>query len=244
MEVVDITTYNNQLELLSLRVNILQDVVDRFYVVQATKTHQGTPKECLDFKHPKVQMVTIDFPEGLDNWGRENYQRDYRVDLSLFGQDAIVMNSDLDEIPSPESIIWLKENFNPQKVYLFNQRMFQYYLNNRNWSEEWYGTRAYSMESYHKFGAQKIRTMKAAILPDAGWHFSFLGGLEEVKTKIKTYAHAEFNNEGILSSIEEQMEKNEDVFHRGFKLEAVPIDESYPAYIRDHQEELAHLIKL
>ena len=34
----------NELDLLEMRLNILNDVVDRFVVVEGTKTHTGKPK--------------------------------------------------------------------------------------------------------------------------------------------------------------------------------------------------------
>ena len=49
-QVVDIVLFNNELELLDLRVKLLEDVVDFFIVKEATHTFQGDPKELLLLK--------------------------------------------------------------------------------------------------------------------------------------------------------------------------------------------------
>ena len=243
--VIDIVTFNNEFHLLDLRVKILENVVDRFYVIEATQTHQGAPKECRghEYVHPKVQIVTIDFPENLDNWGRENYQRAYAIRLEEFETNDMVLTGDLDEIPDPEAIAWLKDNWDPTQIYLFNQLMFQYYLNNRNFSEEWHGTRATNLANYYKFNGQGLRFIDGLKLPNAGWHFSFLGGQEVLRKKITEYAHSEFNNDEVLDSIEERLKNNQDIFNRGMILETVEIDESFPQYIRDNQDKLQEFIK-
>lgn len=246
MEVVDITIFNNEIELLDLRINILQDVVDQFYIIEATETHQGQPKEILGnkYSHPKLKVVTIVFPEGMTNWERENYQRAYKLTMN---PNSIVMTSDLDEVPDPKAVAWIRDNFNPGLVYAFEQKMHQYYLNVRNMSEPWSGTRLCSKEVYYEYNAEVLRWGKQSYptvaVPDAGWHWSFLGGKSMIEKKIKEYAHAEYNNEETLSKIEQRLTNNEDVFNRGFILETVEIDDSYPEYVRNNQSKLAHLIK-
>ena len=249
MEVVDITLFNNELDILDLRVKILEDVVDHFFILEATTTHQGGPKENLanTYTHPKVKVITFDFPEGLGNWDRVAYHRNQHIDFKTFGidDDAIIITSDLDEVPDPKAIAWLKNNFNSDALYCFEQSMFQYYLNVRNHSEEWNGTRACSVQKYNEWGSERIRNSKhlGLTLPQAGWHWSFLGGEKMIEEKIRSFAHTEYLNEETLSNIKTRLMNNEDVFNRGHKLETIEIDESFPDYIRDNQDKLAHLIR-
>jgi len=249
MKIVDITTFNNQIELLDLRIKILEDVVDIFYIIEATKTHQGNFKEILGnrYSHPKLKVITIDFPEHLDTWGRERYQRNYTVCLDSYDSDSMVITSDLDEIPNPEAIVWLKEHFETDVVYGLEQQMHQYYLNVENTTEHWIGTKICGVELYNYIGAENLRMNRhrshQTTLQDAGWHWSYLGGEKAVQQKIKDYAHSEFNNEGVLSQIKTRLENNEDVLGRQVVLKTVAIDESYPKYIRDNQDVLSHLIR-
>jgi beta-1,4-mannosyl-glycoprotein beta-1,4-N-acetylglucosaminyltransferase len=249
MEVVDISLFNNELDILDLRVKILEGVVDHFFVLEATTTHQGTPKECLGktYVHPKVHMITFDFPDGLSNWDRVQYNREYPVDFEAFGvsPDSIVLTSDLDEIPDPNAVKFLKENFNPEVIYSFEQQMHQYYLNVQNLSEPWNGTRACTIQKYREWGSERLRNSEHLTMkfPNAGWHWSFLGGEKMIEEKIRSFAHTEYLNEETLSNIKNRLLNNEDVFNRGHKLVVVELGDSYPEYVLQNKEKLAHLIR-
>jgi hypothetical protein len=78
----------NELDVLELRFSELEDVVDRFVVVEATVTHAGLPKRLAfaenrhRFAHWKdrvVHVIVKDMPEGPDHWNRERYQRNALV---------------------------------------------------------------------------------------------------------------------------------------------------------------------
>jgi len=250
MQIIDIVTFNNQIELLDLRISILQDVVDVFYIIESTKTHQGNPKEVLGdrYSHPKLKVITIDFPEHLDTWGRERYQRNHHISLDSYDHDSMVITSDLDEVPNPQAVLWLKDHFKLDTVYGLEQQLYQYYLNVENTTEHWIGTKICGVDLYNSIGAEDLRMDRhqshQTTLQDAGWHWSYLGGEEAVQQKIKDYAHSEFNNEEVLSQIKTRLENNEDVLgRRQVILKTVPIDESYPDYILNNQEQLAHFIK-
>ena len=249
MEVVDIVLFDNELEMLDLRVKILEDVVDYFIVKEATHTFQGEPKEMLSqtYKHPKVFTYVVEFPLGMSTWERDRYQRGTQVDLRAYGigEDAMVMTSDLDEVPDPKAVAWLRDHFNPDGMYALEQQMHQYYLNVHNLGEYWAGTRVCSMDRYRTMDAETMRHSQqlCMTLPNAGWHWSFLGGEEMIEKKIRSYAHEEYDNEETIQQIKTRMMYNEDVFNRGFELKTVELDDFYPQYILDNQDKLAHLIK-
>ena len=248
-EVCDIFLFNGEMDMLDLRLNILDPVVDRFIIKEANQTFQGEPKEVISKKidNPKVFTYEVQFTTGMSTWDRDRFQRGTIIDLRAYGieDDAIIMTSDLDEVPNPDAVAWLKNNFNPNLIYAFKQKMHQYYLNVVNLGEKWAGTRACSLEKYNTINAeiQRHRMDMCTTIEDAGWHWSFLGGKDLVERKIRSYAHEEYDNEQTISQIEHRMEKLEDVFHRGFQLVAIPLDQNYPQYILENQEKLAHLIK-
>ena len=246
MSIIDITTFNNQIELLDLRIKILEDVVDVFYIVEAPITHQGQPKELLGdkYRHPKLRVVTIEFPpEFRGDWDFENYQRAHPIDLSEYDPNSLVLTSDLDEIPDPNCLLWLRETFDPRQIYCLQQSLSQYYLNVRNLSEDWYGTRVCSIENYNLYNAQKLRFIDGIRLQQAGWHFSYIGGKEAIAKKMTENARHQFSIPEALRLLEQRMDNNEDVFGRGHILRTVPVDESFPVYVRENQDKLSHLIK-
>ena len=146
--IYDCFTFFNELELLDLRLNILNDVVDKFILVEMNKTHMGEDKPFIfdDNKEKfskfldKIIYIKVDkYPE-LSNskedcdgnkWILENYQRDQIMQgLKDAKDDDIIIISDLDEIPNPDCI---KKYTNG--IQTFEQKNFYYYLNYLNVSD-------------------------------------------------------------------------------------------------------------
>ena len=52
MRVFDLILYNQEADMLDVRISHLKDVVDKFIVLEGTKTFMGKPKSCgLDQRH-------------------------------------------------------------------------------------------------------------------------------------------------------------------------------------------------
>ena len=83
---------------------------------------------------------------------------------------------------------------------------------------------------------------------DGGWHFSYMGGGKDesvedrVKYKIKSAAHQEYNNRATLSKVKKKIRNHEDILGRSTDFQIVPVDESYPVYLREHLEEYQYLM--
>lgn len=149
--IYDCFTFFNELDLLELRLQTLDPVVDRFVLVEATLTHQGKPKplhyaenkERFAAFHHKIEHVVVDsYPTntGADAWIYEKHQRNcIALGLKSAVPDDRVMISDVDEIPRAERV---QEAAARKGVRIFRQRMFYYYLNCLNATET--GGRAYA----------------------------------------------------------------------------------------------------
>jgi beta-1,4-mannosyl-glycoprotein beta-1,4-N-acetylglucosaminyltransferase len=79
---------------------------------------------------------------------------------------------------------------------------------------------------------------------DAGWHFSYLGGVEKIIHKLEAFAHEEYNKPEYKDPkrIEQAIANGEDIFGRGFRYRFVALDESWPSFIRMHQEKYSAFI--
>jgi beta-1,4-mannosyl-glycoprotein beta-1,4-N-acetylglucosaminyltransferase len=99
----------NELELLELRLHELAGVVDKFVLVEATKTFSNQPKPLVfhenrarfkQFQDQIIHVVVDDLPGGDDAWQREKFQRNC-IQRGLVGcrPDDLVIISDIDEIP-------------------------------------------------------------------------------------------------------------------------------------------------
>jgi beta-1,4-mannosyl-glycoprotein beta-1,4-N-acetylglucosaminyltransferase len=104
----------NEIEILKMRLEELNDVVDYFVLVESTETQRGDlkPLHFNENRHlfekylGKIIHIVVDerHPE-MDLWARENYQRNC-IARGLRNCDSsdVVLISDLDEIPRPEAI--------------------------------------------------------------------------------------------------------------------------------------------
>lgn len=136
----DCFTFFNELDLLEIRLETLDPVVDFFVIAEAPITYRADPKP-LYFELnkqrfakflPKIRHIIVDdlpTEKGFDqNWQRETLQRAaLERGLADAGDDDIVMLSDLDEIPTPakikEAITW------HGTLRVFHMRFFSYFAN-------------------------------------------------------------------------------------------------------------------
>lgn len=255
--VVSITPFFNETHILELRLGILEDVVDRFYTVEADKTFTFHDKPMLarTVIHPKHTVVEIEMPEEVpgwgrgSNWGHDYYQRDYKVDLSDYNDDDIVLITDLDEIPRPESLEFLRDNFDPEYSFGFDMVVHQYYLNNQNLGEGLIDrARAYSVARYRdpNFYPSLTRFNQNADIniPNAGWHWTYIGDADFIRNKIEAFAHNEFDNDSVKNGIEQRIENNTDTLGRALELKLVDLDSDfYPRYLRDNKDKYSKYIK-
>ena len=75
------------------------------------------------------------------------------------------------------------------------------------------------------------------VIADAGWHFGYMGGNAAVRLKVQSFAHQELNTDDMLSDayIDGRIASGQ-FFNDGLgmKLRAVPLDVTFPAYLRDN----------
>ena len=276
--VYDCFQFFNELDLLKLRLQILSPVVDKFVISEATETFSGLPKPLYyeenkemfaEFQDRIIHVVVSDTPAG-DTHVRDTYQKNGGTKgLAECKDDDIILFSDLDEIPNPQAILSILENFQDDKIYHFAQRLFYCYLNMEEISgnllsqagdfegieqKQWIGTKMCSYrlmkEKNIRFGELRYPEWKeiGIRVADGGWHFGYMGGSGEtdikkrVRDKVVSAAHQEYNSRSVLSEVEDKIKDGEDIFGREAKFVKVEIDETFPAYLREHQEEYSHLI--
>lgn len=122
--VYDCFTFFNELDLLEIRLNVLDSVVDRFVLVEAPYTMTGAAKP-LFFEENKarfarfsdriIHIVASPPPRELaghgadrfgNSWCREIWQRaEIGRGIADCRDDDVIMVSDVDEIPRPEAVL-------------------------------------------------------------------------------------------------------------------------------------------
>ncbi len=164
MKIFDCFMYFDEKVILDLRLNILNEYVDYFVIVESTYTHKGEKRKPLfnienfnKFRNKIIHLVYNDEPKKIKNifkdenedekskkyilnaLYRENAQRDHILNgLNNADDDDVILISDVDEIPNLKNI-----NFNDIKneIILFRQDMFYYKLNLKLPSLIWTGTK-------------------------------------------------------------------------------------------------------
>ena len=73
----------------------------------------------------------------------------------------------------------------------------------------------------------------ARIIRGAGWHFSWMGGLENMLNKLRSFAHTEQEVQKWLDphALARAVRRRE-FFYNGTSLRQVPVDSSFPALIQ------------
>ena len=263
MKLIDCFMYFDEDLVLDIRLNTLNEKVDKFIIAEATKNHAGEPKK-LNFninKFPKFKdkinyLIIDDLPLDVKSFKKgwhENHARDQFQRNALergykeFSDQDIIMISDIDEIPDPEK---LKEFKIEKKYACFLQKNFQSKLNLLNISDgDWAGTRI--CQKKYLRSPQWLRNFKLKrksfwsmfenkmqIINNGGWHFSFLKDPQSIKHKIMSYSHQEYNTDEFTNTdlIKEKISKGKDLFNRDIKYEKININDNFPKYIIDNKE--------
>lgn len=202
---VDTFMFYNELDILELRLTILDQYVDRFVLVEAEVNHIGGPKPLYFNENkeryakwlPKITHVVVteaEAPKDESPWAREKYQRHCIVKgLEDVPDDAIVMISDMDEIPDMKKVPFEKM---PHFACTVHMWMFQYSFDYLFTGEPWFGTIVTTTELVKKHGPNQFRDQRWSfpVLQESGWHLSSFGDEKHVLNKLRTFAHAKDNN--------------------------------------------------
>ncbi len=186
MKIYDCFMFFDETMLAEIRLNILNNYVDKFIITESKYAHNGDNKKLnfdinlfSDFKK-KIEYIVIDEqpPNILENnindshekkeekkiinsLKRENFQRDM-LSLGLKGinDNDLVIISDVDEIPNLEKINF-QENDNT--IFIFKQKMFYYKFNLYYENFEWFGSRAIKKKFF--LTPQWLRNIKSKKYP-------------------------------------------------------------------------------
>jgi beta-1,4-mannosyl-glycoprotein beta-1,4-N-acetylglucosaminyltransferase len=102
------------------------------------------------------------------------------------------------------------------------------------------------MGSYKKlknYSYNELRAQPNNDIMNGGWHFSYMGGIDSIKTKLSSGDCQSFDNEKLLSQIEYNFNNLQDVIFNGDRLTKVKIDDTYPSYLLNNLDKYKHMIK-
>ena len=179
--------------LLDLRLNIMNNYVDKFVITEAKYTHSGKPKKLLfdiskfsKFKDKIIYHVINQQPSNIEPLNenentdtrniklinnsnkREHYQREMAQKiLEDIEPDDIVLINDIDEIPNMEKVNF--KNIN-KKLIIFKQKVFYYKFNLNYENIIWHGSKACKKKNF--ISPQWLRNVKHKKYPL--WRFDLI----------------------------------------------------------------------
>lgn len=250
--IIDCFMFFSELDLLELRLAELDPVVDRFVIAEAPVTHAGRPKPLVFADHRRrfapwngkiVHVIVDDMPSGPDAWRRENHQRN-AVARGLAGaspDDGIIV-SDLDEIPSAKAVGRWSADLGGRA---FDQMCCYYWLNCVGGG--WAGSRILPYRDFLTYAdATAVRFAQFPLLSEGGWHFSYLGGAEQIVSKLEAYAHQDLNQSRFKDTryLAQVTSLGIDLFGRsGVAFRFRPLDEQFPSVVLANRRKFAHLYR-
>ncbi len=264
MTIYDAFMFLNELDLLEFRLSLLYDRVDRFVIVESSKTHSNQDKDFhiesnwsrYEQFHDKIEYIRLrpdtrgmafqpaqTCTQNDDFWRMENAQRNALVrGLAQAAPDDLILIGDIDEIPSREFMDYLRQQDHaPAEPYTLQQKLYYYHMNcavTEPW-DNWAGTVVTKRGHFPRHSASYLQEMrdnrqtyKAYV--NAGWHFSFLGGAQQVNAKISSFCHSEYQREEFtnIEQIQQRIDNNRDPLDRDFEMSLLPLDH-HPKYLQD-----------
>ena len=261
--VISVFTYNGEMKTLQLHLGILNNYVDRFVIVEANKTFSGYDKPLYFFQQQQYvkeywkkityhvvnnwddtdlweQAINSPNTKGAKHWKREFYIKE-NIHKALLAANVknndTLFIGDVDEIIDPEAKY---ESDTPIKAKL---RVYSYWLNNQS-NEEFYGTLICQYKDIRGKCLNHMRSDKALYSKGdyLGWHFTSMGGLEEVRRKLNdSYTTESYNTHEVQKSLPTRFKGNEDYLGRNFTF---TLDETnWPSYLIKNRDKFKYLCK-
>jgi beta-1,4-mannosyl-glycoprotein beta-1,4-N-acetylglucosaminyltransferase len=254
--IYDCFLFMNEFKVLELRLEELSDVVDKFVLVEATRTFSGNPKPLYfqenqerfsKYLHKIRHVVVDDMPPNPQSaWDVEEHQRNAILrGLQDAQPDDIIIISDVDEIPRSTVVSSFVGDFAALEV-----EDFYYKLNCKNLSIKTIAPvlvrrRTLTNPQEVRRRARHYWEHATPILRSAGWHFSCMQDAARLSLKLESFAHQEYNKTEFTdpADIAVRIRFGLDfVNRRDHYWCCVPLDDSFPKYLLKHQDRFQDLL--
>lgn len=221
-----------------IRVHVTHDTPRSFDELHQRLSNYDTSQ--IDREILAACVTTPNIPPGATHWLREFFQKE-AVKRALVGysNDTHIYLSDVDEIWNPRA----RRNLPDDDIVVFRQLAYAYFLDNRS-NEPWVGTIAGKYKNLRHEVINHLRTKNLSRRPtveSGGWHFTNMGGVNQIAAKLGAYGHQEFNTKDVLAQLDGRLRRNEDFLGRRFKFTHDISD--LPDFLLDNRELFSNLLR-
>ena len=243
MKIYDCFMYFDEEEVLDLRLNILNDKIDYFVIVESTYNHKGEKRQLLFdkskfkkfnskiiylvFDKVPVEVQKVSNDDSLEEKDRkyimnavyrENSQRNYIFEgLKKCGKNDLILISDVDEIPK---LNFLDLNNLNNEIVIFRQDMFYYKFNLVIPNFKWSGTKGVLRKNL--ISPQWLRNVKDRKYPFYRFdtHFS-----DKKYTNVKIISDGGWHFSNLKSPAKIEHKLRSYLHHREFDKVSLTVDE-------------------
>lgn len=266
MTVWSTSMFFNEVDVLEIRLAELDPVVDIFILVEATQTHMGEPRDLVFPQYAesrffpwlqKIRYVPVEFPAGMGNWERENYQRQQGGQaLKGLQPDDLVIISDLDEIVSAETVRMalageipipcnISFPIHPYRLdwqwdVLMDGHCRCTFVRGSDFEKVEGGfSGVHDLMFFHNYVPRPDRT---AVVGNYGWHFTYIGDEERIIGKSESIADDWVKGLATQERAAAAIQRGTDVFGREDRPSHRVTLSALPVYVQENRQRFAHIL--
>lgn len=263
-KIYDLFLLGSELEWLEIRLNELAPQVDYFVIVESVHTFTDHEKPLFlrdnwsrfaHFSNQIIHRVVETHPNhNGSTWDREHYQRNSLLDAvfpSLLGHQApnlgdVLIVSDVDEIPKPETLTILRNCDFPQRVTL-RSHFFYYSFQWQHVGSDWWHPQATFYQGDATIKPEDLRMGGSdRDLENSSWHCSScFSTVAEMQNKIGSFSHTEYDQPDFRepSQIVRRVRNGLDLFDReSEKYEKVDMGRNLPKYLLANRDQFSYML--
>jgi beta-1,4-mannosyl-glycoprotein beta-1,4-N-acetylglucosaminyltransferase len=263
-QLFDIVWFNDELDMLEIRIRELWDQVDIFFILESNSTFSGKSKPLhlqqnwMRFEHFFRKMIRVELPGQYSNnafnveWDARSKGLQLAFDQYHPKRDDLILLSDLDEIPKSTVLQIIKNETATDRVIRLSCDFYYYgfqFLSPTTWQGPI--ITVYTDPATFPTGA-KLRGLKywnttpIRDIRKACWHCSWcFSNISLMINKAQSYSHTEHNNAKYLNKqwIIHHVRNGNDLFDRkNQKYALVSNNQDIPKFILNNKERFSYLL--
>lgn len=264
-KIFDLFIINGELDWLEIRMGELQNEVDYFVILEAETTFTDAPKPLYvqenwaryaPFHSKMIHHVLNQTGAEFDGtWSREHFSRNamfdqvipFLDDKKAAGQGDVILVSDVDEIPRPDTLKALRNCDFPRKLTL-RSHFYYYGFQWLHRGEQWPHPQATFFEGPdNTVKPEDLRSHGGnSEIWNAAWHCSYcFGKLSDFVDKIQSFSHTEMNQPRFTdrAKILQRVRHGIDMFDRGNEIfDRIDTNNDVPQYLLANKDRFGYTI--
>lgn len=253
MKIIDCFSFYNEIDILTYKLNILNDYIDYFVIVECTHTHIGNEKKLYfnenkhlfeKFNHKIIHIIADEPPiknpsliNNINRWDNDKYQknsiaRGIKCIKELTDNDLIII-TDLDEITNPDILNKIKNGEIEININILEMDLYFYNLNTK-FKDKWIHPKILTFKIFNQLNmtCNDIRYISDYYtipkILNAGWHLTYFADKYNIRNKLQNSGHTEYNTSKFtnLDYIQEKINTSSSLFEDDRIAEFIKLEDN------------------